>query len=238
MVGHNKMTEGQRPRILEVIVTSVDDALAAEQGGAGRLEVIRNLAVGGLTPPLELVKEIQSEVSIPLRVMLRENAGFAISSQQEYEKLCSDASALAGLGIEGLVLGFLQAGDIDFEALRGILNQAANLKATFHRAFEVLADPFHAIRLLKSINQIDRILTSGGRDDWQQNIELLTRLQAETEPEITLLVGGGLTMAKLARLCAETGLREYHLGRAVRQGQQIDGVVAAAQVKTAMQIIG
>ena len=233
----HKKTDLYPQRLLEVIVTSVDDAIAAERGGAGRLEVISNFAVGGLTPAPELVKEIQAAVSIPLRVMLRANSGFEIANQPEYENLCREAAAFATLGVDGLVLGFLRNGDIDEDSLKGILSCAPKLKVTFHRAFERVPDPLRAIASLKQLHQLDRILTSGGSADWQQNVELLTALQKCADPEITIVVGGGLDMQKLAGLCAATELREFHLGRAVREGQQIDGAVCANDVKAAIQLI-
>lgn len=228
----------ERNRLLEVIVISVEDAIAAEQGGARRLEVISDFAVGGLTPAVELVKAIQQVVSIPLRVMLRANPGFEVANPREYETLRRQAKQFADLGVEGLVLGFLREGAIDLATLQEILSCAPNLKATFHRAFEVLQEPFRAIEVLKQLKQIDRILTSGGLKDGQENVELLNRLQKYADPELTILVGGGLSIHQVEGLCAETAIREFHLGRAVRHPQQITGVVCAQRVNQVLQIIG
>ncbi len=226
------------PRVLEIIVTSVDDAIAAARGGAGRLEIISNFAVGGLTPAIELVQEIQAVVAIPLRVMLRASEGFELTSEAEFETLCREAQAFDRLGVDGLVLGFLRQGDIDFVSLRAILSQAPNLKVTFHRAFEVLQEPFRAVESLKQFKQIDRILTSGAVENGQPNVGFLNTLQQCAAPEITILVGGGLDLHKLERLCAEPALREFHLGRALRQGGQIAGGVCADKVQAMRQIIG
>lgn len=84
-------------RILEVIACSVADAVAAERGGAGRLEIVRDLGRGGLTPPLELVADIKEAIHLPLRVMLRESDGYEASSADEIDSLCAAASALRNI---------------------------------------------------------------------------------------------------------------------------------------------
>jgi hypothetical protein len=155
-------------RLLEVIACSVEDARAAERGGAGRLEIVRSLEAGGLTPPLSLVREIVAAVSIPVRVMLRENAGYAASGEPEIEDLCRAAGEFAALGVDGLVLGFLQNRTLNLLLMERILRHAPGVKATFHRAFEELSDPASAITALKTLPQFDRILTSGAGADLAQ----------------------------------------------------------------------
>ena len=95
--------------LLEVIVQSVADARAAARAGADRLEVVRRIEDGGLTPPIALVREIAAEVSLPLRVMVRENAGYT-TSPVELLALQRAAAALAELQVDGLVVGFAAAG--------------------------------------------------------------------------------------------------------------------------------
>src|SRR5713101_1735759 len=91
---------------LEVIACSEADAVAAERGGAGRLEIVRAPEVGGLTPPVSLVRKILSAVAIPVRVIVRENSGFEVADEAEIEKLCNAARKFAALPVEGLVVGF------------------------------------------------------------------------------------------------------------------------------------
>ena len=93
-------------RLLEVIVSSVEDALEAERGGAGRLEIVRNLELGGLTPSFETVQEICQRVALPVRVMLRCSESH-IPGPDEVEVLTRQAEELPALGVDGLVLGFL-----------------------------------------------------------------------------------------------------------------------------------
>jgi copper homeostasis protein len=220
--------------LLEVIACSVADAVEAQQGGAGRLEVICEFERGGLTPPLSLVQQIIAVVSLPVRVMLREQDSYDVSSTKEKDRLCAAAREFSALRIEGLVLGFLREGRIDLELTQEILSCAPNLRATFHHAFED-AEPFEAIRDIKKIKQVDRILTYGGAGDWQVRIEQLARYQEAAHPEIEVLAGGGLDAEKIRTIGKSTAIREFHVGRAARVSERVDGVVQAARVKTLVE---
>ena len=216
---------------MEVIVSSVEDALAAERGGAGRLEIVRNLELGGLTPSFETVQEICLRVAIPVRVMLRCSESH-IPGQHEVEMLSCQAEALAALGIDGVVLGFLRGHQVDVALTRQVLSCAPKLDATFHRAFDEASHPLAEIGKLKELRQIDRILTSGGSGPWETRAKRLERYQQAAAPEITILVGGGLDRVGIECLLSETAqLREFHTGRAVRIPAQTSGAVRAERVK-------
>ena len=132
-------------RILEVIVTSLNEAIEAELGGADRLELVCSLESGGLTPPLRLVREVVERVSIPVRVMLRENASMSIGGPAELNTLQCKARTLAELPIDGLVFGFLKDGALDLTATKELLAEAPRCQATFHRAFDHLRDPLRGV---------------------------------------------------------------------------------------------
>ena len=177
--------------VLEVIACSVADAVAAEKGGAGRLEVVRDLAAGGLTPPISLVKEIVAAVSVPVRVMLRENDGFEIADREELTKLCNSARELAALEIDGVVLGFLRGRSLDLATAQQILSCAPRVKATFHRAFEELEDQHAAIAKLKTEPQFDRILLSPAR------VSGLKQLVERAAPELIVIAGAGIDRSNI-----------------------------------------
>jgi copper homeostasis protein len=216
--------------LLEVIACSVEDAIAAERGGANRLEIISHYEAGGLTPPVEMVREIAAVVKIPLRVMLRETEPFDVHNEHEIEQLREAARVFAKLDVDGLVLGFLKDGWIDHRLAAEILACAPNQKATFHRAFEELKDPLRAIAELKRHRQIDRILTSGGPDPWPEKVNRFAIWQRAALPEIQILVGGGTDAEVIELLRPATGIREFHVGRAVREGQRLDGKVLTGRV--------
>jgi copper homeostasis protein len=221
-----------RAPVLEVIACSVSDA---QRGGAGRLEIIRNFERGGLTPPLKLVQDILEAVRLPVRVMLREGDGYEVAGQVEKEKLYAAARGLSGLKVDGLVLGFLRKGQIDVDLTESVLSCAPNLAATFHHAFEEAGDPFTAIRVLKRLKQVDRILTSGGTGEWPENIERLFRYHEEAGSEIEILAGGGIDQQSLRKICQATGIREFHVGRAAREPATAAGVVRSERVKALVE---
>jgi copper homeostasis protein len=219
--------------LLEVIACSVADAFEAERGGAGRLEIISEFERGGLTPPPELVRNILAVVNLPVRVMLRGSDGFGVTEDAEVEGLCAAARELSKLNVDGVVLGFVRERAVDVALTAQILSCAPNLKATFHHAFEELGDKAEAIRELKSIRQVDRILAHGGRGNWMQKSERLAGYQRAAEPEITILAGGGVN-AKIIELLFNTGgIREFHVGRAARD----NGAVHAARVRELIRVM-
>ena len=229
-MGNEAPTAQAAEGLLEVIVSSLDDALEAERGGAGRLEVVNHLEVGGLTPSFETVQEICQRVVIPVRVMLRCSESH-IPRPDEVEILAQQAEQLAALGIDGLVLGFLREDCVDVASTRQVLGRAPNLKATFHRAFDETAHPLSEIGRLKELRQVDRILTDGGNGPWEARAKRLENYQQAASPEITILVGGGLDRVAIEHLRSETQLREFHTGRAVRVPGEACGVVREARVR-------
>lgn len=202
--------------VLEVIACTVEDAINAERGGAQRLEIISRFDVGGLTPSPELVREIKAKVSLPLRVMLRESEDYQIENETEIEKLCAAAREFEEIGVDGIVLGFLRGCEIDFELTEKILSCAPDLKATFHHAFEETKDKFAAIEALKSVPQIDKILTHGGNGNWAEKYSLLEIYARAAQPEIKILAGGGVDAEAIKLLRKKTSVREFHAGSAAR----------------------
>jgi copper homeostasis protein len=217
--------------VLEVIACTVDDAIEAERGGAGRLEVIAHFERGGLTPSLELVRAIQTAVQLPLRVMLRESDGYQVAGNDEIERLCSKARELAALRVDGVVLGFLRGGKVDLELTQQILDSAPSLNATFHHAFDEASDPFQALAELRNCRQIDRVLTSGGPGDWTAKIERLDRYQQAAGGHPIILVGGGVDASVIKAIRANTNLTEFHIGRAARVPAAVNGAVHSVRVK-------
>ena len=215
---------------LEVIACSIEDAIEAERGGAHRLEIVRELARGGLTPSIDLVRQIQRSVTLPLRVMVRESDGFACASELERATLVGAATAFDALHVDGIVVGWTRDGTIDEDALGRVLRAAPSLRATFHHAFDALPDPRSALQILKRYPQIDRVLTRGGAGDWPSRCATLARYVEWAGPAITILPGGGVERQALRALAASGVITEAHVGRAARAGQAVDGRVSAEAV--------
>jgi copper homeostasis protein len=215
--------------LLEVIACSVTDALEAERGGAGRLELVRELGRGGLTPLHDFVQDVREAVTIPIRVMLREADGYEAGGADAVERLASLAIRFAALGVDGMVLGFLYSRHIDVAAMDTVLAAASPGPATFHHAFDELSDPIAALREFGRWPRIDRVLTAGGAGDWNRKAARLDRLVEAAGPKVTILAGGGVDVEAL-RVLSQSSIVEAHVGRAARVPPTVDGAVSSNKV--------
>lgn len=222
--------------ILEVIVCSLSDALAAERGGADRLEVISQFEVGGLTPPISVVREIAEQVDIPLRVMVRGQAHFAAPRGIAREELIDQAGEIAQLRVEGFVLGFLENGAIDEDFVAEVLSCGPALRATFHRAIESVESIVDAVQVLKKCRQIDRILYSGGEGDASVRAARLAAIADLAVPEMRVIAGGGLDERAINVIRDRTSIHEFHVGRAARIPPEIDGAVDEEKVRQLVRL--
>jgi copper homeostasis protein len=157
--------------------------------------------------------------------MLRENPSFGVAGEVEIQTLCNASREFSGLGVDGVVLGFLRGRDLDLPVTERVLAAATALKATFHRAFEELADPEAAIAALKRLRQFDRVLVSPVR------VPNLNRLIKCAAPELTVVAGGGLDVDLLQPLLAAGTIHEFHFGRAARHGNDFLQPVDSARVR-------
>jgi copper homeostasis protein len=223
--------------LLEVIVQSVADARAAARGGADRLEVVRAIRDGGLTPPAALVRAIAAEVPLPLRVMVRENAGFS-TTERELGALREAIAGFASDGIDGAVLGFADGCEPAIDATVRVLEAAPALKATFHRAFDHLSDPLDAIDRLAAVPQIDRILTSGGEGTPADRCERLRTYTARANGRVIIIAGSAVDQEMLALIAQTRCVSEVHVGRAARTDDDPDSPVSAARVERLRELAG
>jgi copper homeostasis protein len=217
--------------LLEVIACSLTDAIEAEQGGAGRLEIVSELKRGGLTPSFDLVEQIKQRVAIPLRVMVRENDGFGIIGPGEIDRLCAAAERFASLQVDGLVLGFLNNGEVDVALTQRVLAHAPDTRATFHHAFEATRDKASALSAIKWLPQVDRVLSHGGTDRLDLRVQRLKQYATLGALELIVVAGGGITEDAISQISCETSIREFHVGRAARSQFQVNGSVQASLVK-------
>ena len=217
--------------IVEVIACSLTDAIEAERGGAGRLEIVSELKRGGLTPSRDLVAEIKQRVGIPVRVMLRESDGFGTAGDSEIDRLCAAAERFASLEVDGFVLGFLKHGEVDVALTQRVLAHAPSTRATFHHAFEAAQDESNALIAIKRLPQVDRVLSHGGTDGLDLRVQRLKQYAAIGAPELIVVAGGGINDNAISRISCETKIREFHVGRAARSEFQVEGSVQASLVR-------
>jgi copper homeostasis protein len=218
------------PVLIEVIVQTVADAREAAQGGADRLEIVRDIRVGGLTPPVSLVRAIAAETSLPVRVILRENDEYGLEPG-ELPRLRRAAAELAEIGVDGIVVGFARDGRLALDDLASVLEAASELPVTFHRAFDQLSDPFAAIDELARIPQIDRILTDAGGGGAASRCERLRQYTERAAGRLEILAGGGVDDEAFALFVRTGCVREIHVGRIAREGGDPEAPVSAACVR-------
>jgi copper homeostasis protein len=216
--------------LLEVIVQSVDDARAAEAGGAHRLEVVREIERDGLSPSVGLVRANRAATSLPLRVMVRESDGFSVGSDDELETLKQAFAAFAALRVDGAVLGFTRDGALDADVMQQVMSAAPGLPVTLHRAFDHVDDRLAAIDSARMLRQVDRILTDGGGGDWSLRCERLRQFAGRAGDRLKILAGGGVDETALRRLASARVVSEVHVGRAARDPQVATAKVSAARV--------
>ncbi|RSS74739.1 copper homeostasis protein CutC [Streptomyces sp. WAC06614] len=202
--------------LLEVIALDAADAVAAEAGGADRLELVTDMAADGLTPPRAVFAAVRAAVDIPLRVMLRATDGFAAG---DVAALAAEARALRAEGAQEFVLGFLTAdGAPDLAAVEALAAELAGCRWTFHRAIDRAADRAGLRKALADRPGLDTYLTAGSADGVDAGLPvLLAEAARRGEPgyEPRILVGGGLRLDHLPTLRAG-GLDAFHIGGAAR----------------------
>jgi copper homeostasis protein len=221
---------------LEVIATTLEDGVEAEAGGADRLEVVRDLDRGGLTPPLAVVEALLARVGLPLRVMVRVEEPFVPTSPAVVARLCEEARALAALPIEGLVFGTVtDAHEIDVDMLRRFGDAAAPRAVTFHRAFELAPDPVAALAALSRVSAVDRVLTSAGEGSAEARVGRLLEWRTSAGVLPQLLFAAGMDEAAISA-AAHAGF-EVHVGRAARDGHTTGGPVRARLVARVREVM-
>jgi len=217
-------------RILEVIATNAEDAVAAARGGADRLELCSEMALRGLTPAFETFTSIREAVQLPLRVMLRCNGGFGATAA-EIETLCREAEALRRAGADQFVFGFLDAnGALDRAALDALIAAVDPCPWTLHHAFDHAADARAAWEIARTLPRIDLILTGGLRGDVGTGLATLCARADWQEHGPRWLAGGNLAPEHLPPLRA-AGIRQYHVGRTARRDWSWEHPVAVAEVR-------
>lgn len=197
--------------IVEVCVDSVESAIAAQHGGADRVELCDNLLEGGTTPSAGMIELARSYLSIGLHVIIRPRGGDFCYSEIEFEVMQRDIVGAGQRGVDGVVLGvLLPDGSIDVARTRTLIELARPLSVTFHRAFDMAGDPYRALDDLIELG-IDRVLTSGQEVSVLEGLDLIADLVRIAGDRIVVMPGGGITERNIAKITARSGVREVHV---------------------------
>ncbi|GLW93631.1 copper homeostasis protein CutC [Actinokineospora globicatena] len=201
--------------LLEIIALTVADAVAAQQGGADRIEVVAQMDRDGLTPDPELVAEMRAAVDIPLRVMVRGTDGFT-ADDAEVTRLVSTVGELREAGAREFVLGFLtEQGQVDLDATHAVLGAIDGCPWTFHRAVDHATDAQQAWAALRGLPGLDTVLTAGSARGLEDGLPRLAAREDWRAAGVRLLAGGGLKHAHVPGL-RSIGVTAIHAGGLVR----------------------
>lgn len=196
--------------MLEIAANSVASALAAQDGGAGRVELCAALELGGLTPSHAQIALARERLHIPLYVLIRPRAGDFLYSDLECEAMQRDIETCAALGCDGVVLGVLDAdGAVDMPRCRALIAAAGRLGVTFHRAFDLTREPLSSLGDLIELG-CERVLTSGAQPSAMEGAALIRQLVKRSSGRIVVMPGAGVDAGNIGKLREATGASEFH----------------------------
>lgn len=198
--------------MIEICVDSVESAIAAEKGGADRLELCSALVIGGLSSTRAMYETIRERgVRLPIRAMVRPRFGDFLYTDAEKDVMLAEARAWARTDVQGVVAGALTAdGRLDREFLRRFIDATPFMRHTLHRAFDLTADSFAALETAIELG-FDTILTSGQSPVAPEGVGLIRELNARAAGRITIMAGAGVNASVIPSMKALTGCEAYHL---------------------------
>ena len=196
--------------LIEICAEGIDGLVAAQAGGADRVELCASLLEGGLTPSAGVIKQALAVAMIPFYVIIRPRGGDFLYSELEFLTMLDDVGTCREMGVAGVVIGCLTAdGRIDEKRMTELVEAARPMKVTCHRAFDMTRDPAEAIEALVRCG-VDRVLTSGQRDTALEGIDALRRTHEAARGRIVVMACGGLDESNIAEVLQRSGADELH----------------------------
>lgn len=194
--------------LLEICCYSMECARTAQLQGADRIELCSAPKEGGLTPSLGVLRAVRQHVSIPVNPIIRPRGGDFCYTDGEFSAMLDDIAMVRDLGFSGLVTGILNVdGNVDMPRMEKIMVAAGPLNVTFHRAFDMCANPLNALNKLSDLG-VARVLTSGQKSDAAQGLTKIMELIAQVDAPI-IMAGAGVRAANLS-LFLNAGVQEVH----------------------------
>lgn len=190
--------------LLEICCYSMECALTAQRNGADRIELCAAPKEGGLTPSLGVLRSVREHITIPVHPIIRPRGGDFYYTDGEFAAMLEDIRLVRELGFPGLVTGVLTVdGDVDMSRMEKIMAAAGPLAVTFHRAFDMCANPFNALKNLADAG-VARVLTSGQKADAAQGLSIIMELIAQGDAP-TIMAGAGFVQIT----CRISSMPEY-----------------------------
>ena len=197
--------------ILECCVDSVESAIAAQKGGANRVELCSALVIGGLSPSVALFQKVKEVLDIKIHVLLRPRFGDFCYTDYEHEIIKEEVRKFRELGADGVVIGTLKPdGTLNMGQMKELVEEAGTMSITLHRAFDMCKDPMKTLNDVKELG-IHTILTSGQKNSCINGTDLLAKLVEEADKKVDILIGGGVDASVIEELYNKTGATSYHM---------------------------
>ena len=194
----------------EICANSVASCIAAQEGGADRVELCAGIPEGGTTPSYGMIRNARESIDIGLNVIIRPRGGDFLYSEDEIREMIYDIRTAKELGADGLVFGCLTPeGDVDMPLMKRLMECAGETPVTFHRAFDHTRDPFKALEDITELGCC-RILTSGCQPTAYEGAPLIARLIIAAQDRIILMPGCGITEYNIREIYNITQAHEYH----------------------------
>ncbi len=197
--------------VIEVCATSIMSAIAADKGGAGRIELCDNIHEGGTTPSYGSIKMATEITNLDVCILLRPRGGDFLYTDIEFEVMKQDIRIAKELGAVGIVTGILNSkGSVDLKRMQELIDLARPMQVVFHRAFDLCSDPIFVLNQLMDLG-IDRLLTSGQQNKVMDGASLIRELVNISEGRIDIMPGSGINTSNFIELVEKTGARNFHL---------------------------
>jgi len=220
--------------LLEICANSLHSALAAQAGGADRIELCESLELGGVTPSAGTLKLCRDQVHIPIHVLIRPRGGDFLYSDEEFEVMKADVIFCREIGIDGIVTGILLAdGSIDKERCGILKDLAMPMSTSSHRAFDYCSDPYQGLEDLIAIGY-ERILTAGQRNTVTEGMTLIAELVRRAAGRIIIMPGSGVNEDNILEIIEKTGVHEIHT--TARSAQESTMAFRNSQVDLSMNL--
>ena len=198
------------PALIEGCVDSYASAMAACRGGADRLELCANLAIGGTTPSPSLFRQVRRDCQVPIHVLIRPRFGDFLYSGPEREEICGEIRRFRDLGADGVVIGALTPeAELDREALLPMTDCAGGMSLTLHRAFDMTRDAAQALEAAVELG-FRTVLTSGQAGSAAEGKEALGQLRRRAAGRIAVMAGCGVRAENIEEIYRAGGVRAFH----------------------------
>lgn len=210
---------------VELCLDSLDACVAAEQAGADRIELCAKLEIEGITPDLNLVREVREAVKIGLHVLVRPRGGNFVYSETEINQMLQSIDQLKSIGVDGIVSGaLLEDGSLDKHSLIQLIETSRACSFTFHRAFDYCTEPLVALEAMNDAG-VNRLLTSGQGSTALEGISLLKTL-VNQESSVEIMVGGDVNSQNVSEFW-QVGVRSFHFSCQKKESGAFDEEKAA-----------